>query len=89
MTPVARTGYGVMFEGLTCPHGRVQYGCCGVVGTLSWPRMSVDRLRDTVLVRCIDAKPVRGFPGFRQPHYNQPQLHCTLSPLVPHMGKRM
>ena len=45
-------GYDVMVEGLTCPHGRVQYGCCVVVGTLSWPWMSVGRLRYTVPVRC-------------------------------------
>ena len=30
----------------------MQYGCCAVVGTLSWPWMSVGRLRDTALVRC-------------------------------------
>ena len=52
MTPVLRTCYDVMVEGLTCPHGRVQYGCCVVVGTLIWPWMSVGRLRDTVPVRC-------------------------------------
>ena len=37
---------------MTCPHGRVQHGCCVVVGTLSWPWMRVGRLRDTVPVRC-------------------------------------
>ena len=52
VTPVLRTGYDVMVEGLTCPHGRVQYGCCVIVGTLSWPWMSVGRLRDTVPARC-------------------------------------
>ena len=50
VTPMLCTGYDVMVEGLPCPHGRVQYGCCVVVGTLSWPWMSVGRLRDTV--RC-------------------------------------
>ena len=43
----------VMVEGLTCPHGRVQYGCCVIVGTLSWPWMRVGHLRDTVSVRCV------------------------------------
>ena len=59
VTPVLHTGYGVMAEGLTCSHGHVQYvnlnvsnGCCVVVGTLSWPWMSVGRFRDTVPVRC-------------------------------------
>ena len=52
VTPVLRTGYVVMVEGLTCPHGWLQYGCCVVVCTLSWPWMSVGRLRDTALVRC-------------------------------------
>ena len=52
VTPVLRTGYVVMVEGLTCLHGCVQYGCCVVVGTLSWPWMSVGRMRDTALVRC-------------------------------------
>ena len=37
VTPVLRTGYVVMVEGLTCLHGYVQHGCCVVVGTLSWP----------------------------------------------------
>ena len=41
-----------MVKGLTCRHGRVQYGCCVVVGILSWPWMSVGSLRDTVPVRC-------------------------------------
>ena len=40
------------FRVFTCPHGRVQYGFCVVVGTLSWPWMSVGRLRDTEPVRC-------------------------------------
>ena len=52
VTPVLRTGYVVMVEGLTCLHGCVQYGCCVVVVNLSWPWMSVGRLRDTALVRC-------------------------------------
>ena len=52
MTPVLRTGYVVMVEGSTCLHGCVHHGCCVVVGTLSWPWMSVGRLRDTALVRC-------------------------------------
>ena len=46
------TGYVVMVEGLTCLHVCVQYGCCVVVGTFSWPWMSVGRLRDTALVCC-------------------------------------
>ena len=50
--PVLRTGYAVMVEGSTCLHGRVHYVCCIVVGTLSWPWMSVGRLQDTALVRC-------------------------------------
>ena len=41
-----------MVEGLTCLHGCVQYGCCVDLGTLSWPWISVGRLRDTALVRC-------------------------------------
>ena len=52
VTPVLRTGYAVMVEGFTCLHGCVQYGCCVVVGALSWPWMSVGRLRDTAQVRC-------------------------------------
>ena len=52
VTPVLCTGYDAMVEGLTCPHGCVQYGCCVVVRTFSWPWMSVGRLRDTVPVRC-------------------------------------
>ena len=52
VTPVLHTGYDVMAEGLTCSHGRVQYGCCVVLGTLSWPWMRVGRLRDTVPVGC-------------------------------------
>ena len=52
VTTVLRTGYVVMVEGLMCLHGCVQYGCCVVVATLSWPWMSVGRLRDTALVRC-------------------------------------
>ena len=52
VTPVLRTGGVVMIESLTCLHGCVLYGCCVVVGTLSWPWMSVGRLRDTALVRC-------------------------------------
>ena len=47
------TGYDVMVEGLTGQNGRVQYGCCVVVGTLSWRWMSVVRLRDTVPLRCV------------------------------------
>ena len=50
--PVLHTGYDVMAKGLTCSHERVQYYCCVVVGTLSWPWLSVGRLRDTVPVRC-------------------------------------
>ena len=55
MTPVLHTaaGYDVMVPGLICSHGRVQYGCCVAVATFSWPWMSVDRLRDTVSVRCL------------------------------------
>ena len=52
MTPVLRTGYVVMVEALTCLHGCVHYGSCIVVCTLSWPWMSVGRLRDTALVHC-------------------------------------
>ena len=49
--PVLRTGYGVKVQGLTCSHGRVQYGCCVVAGTLYWPWMGVGRLWDTAWVR--------------------------------------
>ena len=52
VTPVLRTGYDVMVQGLTCSHGLVQYSCCVFVSALSWPWMSVGHLRDTVLVRC-------------------------------------
>ena len=46
------TGCGGMIQGLICSPGRVQCSCCAVLETLPWPRMSVGRLRDTVLVRC-------------------------------------
>ena len=52
VTLVLRTGYVEMVEGLTFLHGFVQCGCYVVVGTLSWPWMSVGRLRDTAPVRC-------------------------------------
>ena len=52
MTHVLHTGYDGMAEGFMCSHGRVQYGCCVVVGSSSWPWMSVGRLRDTEPVRC-------------------------------------
>ena len=50
--PLLHTHYDVMLQGLMCSHGHVQHGYCVVVVTLSWPWMSVGRLRDTVSVRC-------------------------------------
>ena len=32
-------------DGLTCSNGRAQSSCCPVLGTFSWPRMSVGSLR--------------------------------------------
>ena len=42
----------MMVQGLMSSHGRVQSSCCAVVITLSWHRISVDRLQDDVLVCC-------------------------------------
>ena len=63
--PVLFTGRGGMVEGLICSHGGVQSSCFAgkVLGTLSWPQMSLGRLRGTVLVRCALCVRREGVPA--------------------------
>ena len=52
VTPVLRTGCGVLLQCLFYSHRRVQPSCGTVVVALSLPLASMRRLRDTVLVGC-------------------------------------